>query len=145
MAGNDFDGFIDEYRSALQAMVSGDPAPVLALFSSRDDVTLANPLGPPCRGRAAVEEASRRAAANFRDGSMTFEELSRVVTAQLGYVVEIERATTRLATTNDMDVIPLRVTTILRQEDGAWKIVHRHADPLTGPRPASAIAERDAR
>jgi hypothetical protein len=41
-----------------------------------------------------------------------------------------------------VEVIPLRVTTVFRLEDTAWKIVHRHADPLTGPRPATAIAER---
>jgi hypothetical protein len=27
------------------------------------------------------------------------------------------------------------VTTIFRREDDAWKIAHRHADPITTPRP----------
>src|SRR4051812_18685897 len=29
------------------------------------------------------------------------------------------------------DGFGLRVTTTLRREDGAWKIIHRHADPIT--------------
>jgi hypothetical protein len=66
VADQDLDEFIESYRQALQAMVSGAPAAVLSLFSSRDDVTLANPLGPPCRGRAAVEEATKIAAASLQ-------------------------------------------------------------------------------
>jgi len=143
MSQQGLDDFIDRYREALQAMVSGDSAPVLTLFSARDDVTLANPLGPPCRGRTAVDEASRRAAANFREGSMKFEELSRVVASDMAYLVEIERAETKLATTDDVQVIPLRVTTIFRRDGIEWKISHRHADPLAAPRPASAIVEHE--
>jgi ketosteroid isomerase-like protein len=33
----------------------------------------------------------------------------------------------------------LRVTTIFRPEDGTWKVVHRHADPITEARPASSV------
>ena len=32
----------------------------------------------------------------------------------------------------------LRVTTVFRRENGKWKIVHRHADPM----PASDAARR---
>jgi hypothetical protein len=31
------------------------------------------------------------------------------------------------------------VTTIFRREDGAWRIVHRHADPITSPRTPESI------
>jgi hypothetical protein len=33
----------------------------------------------------------------------------------------------------------LRVTSILRLYDGAWKIVHRHADPITTATKYSAV------
>ena len=70
MSQEELDDVIETYREALQAFPKGDPGPVLELFSRRDDVTLANPLGPPCLGRADVEAASEAAAANFTDGSM---------------------------------------------------------------------------
>ncbi|TIW38322.1 MAG: DUF4440 domain-containing protein, partial [Mesorhizobium sp.] len=31
------------------------------------------------------------------------------------------------------------VTTIFRQEDGAWRIALRHADPITSARPAESV------
>ncbi len=43
----------------------GDPEPAKALFSSRADVTLANPFGPTVRGKKQVDEVIERAAAGF--------------------------------------------------------------------------------
>jgi hypothetical protein len=33
------------------------------------------------------------------------------------------------------------VTSVLRPEAGAWKVVHRHADPITTPRPARSVID----
>ncbi len=43
--------------------MTGDPVPVTEFFSRRDDVTLANPLGPPRVGPAAVDQAIAAGAA----------------------------------------------------------------------------------
>lgn len=40
-----------QYHRALEAFIEGDPDPVLKLWSKSDDATLANPFGPPVRGR----------------------------------------------------------------------------------------------
>ena len=143
MASPDFDAAIEEYRRALQAFPNGDAGPVLELFSRADDVTLANPLGPPCRGRSAVEKAAVEAAANFDrgGGSCRFEDISKYASGDLGYLLEIERAEGRVVATGELAQLSLRVTTIFRREGDTWKVVHRHADPLTGPRPLSAVTE----
>jgi ketosteroid isomerase-like protein len=138
----DFDDAIEAYRQALHAYMSGDLRPVLELFSIRDDVTLANPLGPPVRGPAEVAKAAAAAAAQLSDGSIRgFEEVSRYSTPDLGYVVQIERAQARLTGGGDMTPVALRVTMIFRREGDAWKVAHRHADPITSPRPISTIIE----
>ncbi len=114
----------------------------MQLFSRRDDVTLANPLGPPRRGRAEVERAAAEAAAQLRDGSVRgFEEVSRYSTPDLGYVVHIERHQARFAGSEKMSPIALRVTMIFRREGDAWRVAHRHADPITAPRPVSTTIE----
>ena len=87
----DFDGTVTAYREALGALLCGDHGPVWSLFSRRDDVTLANPMGPPCRGPAEVEKTIRAAAANFGSGTLTrVDEISRYATSDLGYVLQIE-------------------------------------------------------
>jgi len=39
------------------------------------------------------------------------------------------------------DMHPTRRTRIFRPEDGGWKIVHRHADPITTPQPAESVIQ----
>ena len=142
MSQSDFDGAVEAYRQALDAFVKGDPEPVRAFFSRRDDVTLANPLGPPCLGPAEVDKAISEAAANLRNGSIRdVEEVSRYSTPDLGYVVEIERTEAQLPGSDDLTPFALRVTMIFRREGDAWKVAHRHADPITTARPISTVVD----
>jgi ketosteroid isomerase-like protein len=106
----------------------------------RDDATLANPFGPPARGLEQIAEAMERAAANFREGeAIGFERISGYATSVLGYVVEVERFRSKLGGADEFHEFALRVTSVLRLEGGEWKIVHRHADPITAPRSAESL------
>jgi ketosteroid isomerase-like protein len=139
---SDFDGAIEAFRQALAPYVKGDARRATELFSRRDDVTLANPIRPALRGPAEVVKAAGEGAALLRDGSPPrFEEVSRYSTADLGYVVQIERTQVRLAGSDEMSRIALRVTMIFRREGDTWKVVHRHADPITTPRPITTTIE----
>ena len=64
------------------------------------------------------------------------------VTPDLAYIVEVERFKAKVGGTEEIASGALRVTTILRREDGAWKIVHRHADPITSVRPAESVIQK---
>ncbi len=47
---NDVDVLIEQFHLAQGEFVKGNPEPVMKLCSHREDVTLANPYGPPVRG-----------------------------------------------------------------------------------------------
>src|SRR5919202_3381190 len=121
---------------------NGNPKPLLKLWSRKEDVTLANPFGPPVRGFDEVAKASELAASQARDGeTVGFEIIERYVTAELAYVVQIERVKAKIGGSEDITPFTLRATMIFRPEDGEWKIVHRHADPITTPQPAESIIQ----
>ena len=141
MSDDGFDDALESYQRALGAFLKGDPKPVADHFSRRDDVTLANPFGPPRLGRADVDKVIELAAANFEDGHMRFEEISRYATADLGYVVWVERGEVRLVGSEGPVPSSLRVTMILRREGDTWKVTHRHADPITTDRPISTAID----
>jgi ketosteroid isomerase-like protein len=71
----------------------------------------------------------------------TFDTITWVETADLAYEVGIERHRARLGDAAEKVPIALRVTTVFGREDDGWKIVHRHADPITKPRPAQSVAQ----
>lgn len=144
MAAN-LDDVIDRYHAALDAFMRGDCEPARVMFSERDDVTLANPFGPVARGHEQVVDAMRRAAANYKDGMATgFESFARHVDGGLACIVETERLRSKVGGRQDLTDVALRVTTIFRQEDGAWKIVHRHADPIVTVRPPDSVVQPPA-
>jgi ketosteroid isomerase-like protein len=143
MLASDLTKFIEQDHLALDAFVKGDPEPLKDLYSRRDDVIIANPFGPPAKGWEKVATTMERAATNFRSGEATsFERISEYATAELGYIIEIERFRSKVGSDDKLVPITLRVTTIFRREQGAWRIVLRHADPITSARaPASIVGE----
>jgi ketosteroid isomerase-like protein len=139
---DDVDRLIEQYQLGLEEFVKGNPEAVKKLFSHRDDVTLANPLGPPARGWEQVTKAIEHAASNIRDGEITsFDVISKLVTAELAYIVWIERQKAKMGARQDVTPVDLRVTMIFRPEDGEWKVVHRHADPIISAQPAESVIQ----
>jgi ketosteroid isomerase-like protein len=129
-----------DYHRGMDEFMRGSCEGVKPLFSTSDDVTLGNPFGPVAKGWVRVVDAMERAAQNYRDGeALGFDNISRVVTAQLAYFVEVERLRAKVGGRADLSDLALRVTTILRREQGNWRIVHRHADSITAPRPPESI------
>lgn len=139
----DLSAAIEQDHRALDALVMGDPEPKKRMFSRRDDVTVANPIGPPVRGRSALEDTLDRVTSRIAEGKPhEFQRISEYATADLAYVVEIERTGVRLADSDEIKPFSLRATTVWRREDGEWRIAHRHADPITTPRPLESIFEQ---
>src|SRR4051794_1457968 len=133
---------LDEYHRAGLEITNGNPEVYKALYSRREDVTLANPFGPPARGWAEVNATLDRAARHYRDGQVVgFENVAAVIGSDLAYTVEIERYRARVEGAGELTPVAVRVTTVFRVEDGAWKVTHRHADPITAPRPPESVIQ----
>ena len=143
MATNDLASAIEQSHAALEAIVKGDPTPFQALYSPADDVTLGNPFGPYVRGRKRVEATLAAAASHYRDGVVTDVELiAKYVSDSLACVVEVERGRSKVGGAEEMVPLAVRATSVFRLESGSWKLVHRHADPITTPRPAASVISR---
>ena len=141
-AVEDVDQLIERFNLAQGEVVRGNAEPANELFSSRDDVTLANPYGPPAHGWDEVAAAAERAASNFRDGEIVaFEFVAKYATPELAYAVWLERANVKMGGMEDFAPSTLRVTMVFRPEDGTWKVVHRHADPIIAAQPAESVLE----
>lgn len=133
---------LEEYHRAGLEITNGNPEVYKEVYSHRDDVTLANPFGPTARGWHEVSARVEAAAKHYRNGEVVgFENLSTVITPDLAYTVEVERYRARVGGAEGLTSVSLRVTTVFRREDGVWKVVHRHADPITTQRPPESVIQ----
>jgi ketosteroid isomerase-like protein len=143
MANPRLGDFIDSYHRALDEFFRGNPEPAKELYSHRGDASLGNPFGPFAIGWQQVERTMERAASNYQDGRATgFNTLATYVTPELAYLIEVERFEAKVSGQASIASGALRVTTVLRPEDGTWRIVHRHADPITTPRAADSVIQQ---
>jgi ketosteroid isomerase-like protein len=137
------DELMEQYQLALGEFLKGNPEPVKKLFSHREDLSLANPYVPPVRGWDEVAKTIEHASSLRRNGRATgFEIVAKHVSAELAYVVQIERLESKVGGREDITPYALRAMMIFRPEDGTWKVVHRHADPITTPQPAESVIQK---
>jgi ketosteroid isomerase-like protein len=139
----DLDQVLEQWHLAQDEFVKGNPELVKQMWSHAEDVSVANPYGPPVRGWDEVTEVVEHAASLRRDGKATgYEVVAKYVTGELAYVVQIERAESKVGDGEEITPYVLRATNIFRPEDGEWKLVHRHADPITTPQPAESVIQQ---
>jgi ketosteroid isomerase-like protein len=60
-----------------------------------------------------------------------FERVAEHVSGDLACPLELEHWQAKVGESEDVTTFVLRVTTALRREQDSWKIIHRHADPIT--------------
>ncbi|HYN36052.1 MAG TPA: nuclear transport factor 2 family protein [Actinomycetota bacterium] len=143
MTALDLDVVVEQYHLAAGEFVKGNPEPYKMMFSHREDVSVANPFGPVTRGWKQVAATMERASSLYRDGEIAgFENVAKYVTPELAYIVEVERFEAKIAGGEEVASVALRTTSILRPEDGTWKVVHRHADPITVVQPAESVIQK---
>lgn len=131
MTTPDLEGAVDAFYGAMSDFARGDSGPAKALCSHGDDVLLANPFGSASKGWAKMEAALDHAASRFSEGNVSpSERIVTYVSGDLAVIHEAEHWKTKVGG-GDLTPFDLRVTSVYRHEDGEWKLVLRHADPLT--------------
>src|ERR671913_1388768 len=116
---DDVDKLIEQYYRAQREFLRGNPETVKDLFSHREDVTLANPYGPPVRGFDEVAKTIEHAASSRRDGTFVeWQIVAKYVTAELAYVVQMERGKAKIGAREDITPLAVRATMIFRPEEG---------------------------
>jgi ketosteroid isomerase-like protein len=127
---------------AMKAIIRGDAEPAKAMYSQADDATLANPWGPTVRGRQATRDMLEFVGTMFRDGEcLGIERLAAYVDQNVATIVENERWRAKVRGGEELSSFALRVSTTFRREGTTWKVVLRHADPITPPRVQGPLTE----
>ena len=121
-----------QFKPVWDEFAKGNPEPAKALYSHRDDATLANPFGPVARGWDEVSKTLDYASSRFSDGELlSIDRMAEYASSELVCLLDLEHWKVRVGERADVEPVDLRVTTTLRREADDWKIVHRHADPIT--------------
>jgi ketosteroid isomerase-like protein len=127
----DFERFMQERQAASQAYVQGDPEPLDRIVARSSPATFFPPTGGYTQGTEEVAARYARDAAAFEPGSsFTFDILQMASSDGIAYWTGYMRGHARMRGRPDPIPMSLRVTEVFRREGGAWKMVHRHADPL---------------
>jgi uncharacterized protein YceH (UPF0502 family) len=143
-AAASFSSALERYHSAADEFSRGDPEPVKRIFSHREDVTLANPFGRAEHGWQQVSQALDFASSRFRNGRITgFDSIAQYATPELVTILELERWEARVGGREDKSSFELRVSSTFRLEEGAWRLVHRHADPISTAHPDGPLRDSD--
>jgi hypothetical protein len=106
-----------------------------ACFSHREDISLFGGFGGHEVGWQQIEPRLDWVARSFAGGRCTYEPLVTFVGSDVASVVQFERGEARISGRAAPLRIDFRVTMVFRLEEGAWRLVHRHADHLVEKQP----------
>jgi ketosteroid isomerase-like protein len=101
-----------------------------AVLTEREDATIYGPFGGPAtKGARAWAEGAKMGIKQFRNGRSKVQLVQSYASGDLVVLVLLEEQS------GEVGGVPgqpwsLRITLVYRREEGSWRVVHRHADPL---------------
>ena len=122
----DLSDFLDRCHDAVRQQSGGHSDALLDAFSRAEDISLMAATNGYQVGFDDVSDLLRSVAQGLHFHTYEPENLTTTAMGDLAYTVEIERLR------NDEQEMTLRATQVYRRENGDWRLVHRHAEPL-GP------------
>ena len=120
----------DRFFSALAAMFTGDVTPMEDLWSHADDVIYMGPVPELFhKGWKAIDEDWLQQGKMKLGGSIEVLERRITVGGELAVVHTLVK-TKGQDPEDTADQFTIRGTNVFRKEDGAWKLIAHHSDPL---------------
>ena len=127
----DFEQFMQQRQAASAAYVQGEAEPLNQIVAQTSPATFFPPGGGFSQGTQEVAARYEHDAQAFAPGShFRFEVLQMAASDGVAYWVGFMRGEAHMRGKAESVPMNLRVTEVFRREAGAWKMVHRHADPL---------------
>jgi len=117
-------------HAAMARVANGDVSGIKALYSHSDDATSFYGWGGYEKGWDAVSRRWDWAGRQFKGGTVSYENVTATVTAELAYTTDIETFKVDMDGMDGPTQWSNRVTHIFRLEDGEWRLLHRHANRL---------------
>jgi ketosteroid isomerase-like protein len=128
-----FKAFLVKWEQCITHFINGNPSYWKQNSSHTDEATIFGAFGG--YGEKGWKEVGSRydwASSQYKPGGakIKVEYLSIVAGTDLAYTVGIERSEAILGDAKKTAPRVLRSTQIFKKENGEWKLLHRHADPL---------------
>jgi ketosteroid isomerase-like protein len=128
---HDFEQFMKRREEVARAYVRGDATPLGRIVAHASPATFFGPQGDYREGAEEVSSTYEHDAGAFEPGGDShFQILQMAASDGVAYWVGFQRANVQMHGKTEAIPFNLRVTEVFRREDGEWKMVHRHADPL---------------
>jgi ketosteroid isomerase-like protein len=129
MSDMSFDDFFVLRERAASAYVRGNGTEVDAIVPHEGASSFHSPGGDTVTGAQNVATRYRTDVALFdNNGVSRFEVIQKGHADDVGYWTGFQVAKVRIGEMPAPIDMRLRVTEVFRRIDGAWKLVHRHAD-----------------
>jgi ketosteroid isomerase-like protein len=134
---------IARLHAAMADVANGDVSAIKRIYSHSPDATSFYGWGGFEKGWQAVSKRWHWAGAQFRGGTVRYENVSTVMTPEMFYVTDIETFEgQRVASVEGVTGWSNRVTHIFRREGGEWRLLHRHGNRLEAQYEPSAKLAR---
>lgn len=120
---------VNQWFVVLNAMLNGDPEPLAALYSHKDDVTYMGAEGTYRTGWDATYTDWQAQADKSSGGSVEGADIHVSVTGDMAAAAHFTKGSVRQPD-DEMASTTVRETSVFRKEDGRWRMIVHHADIL---------------
>jgi ketosteroid isomerase-like protein len=132
----EFEEFVHQCREAVAQQVSRRTEAFQALWSTADDVVLMGAAGSHQVGWADVSARLTWASEHLSFGGFSVENLTTNAGGNLAFTVDLEHMSREV--NGQTERRTLRASQGYRFEDGRWRVVFRHGDPMAEDVPLPA-------